>query len=229
MVSARFAPTSSTRVGPAEVGERERQPAVDAEGAHRRRPPPRTCRTGRCSRCAGCAAPTRANLPSAYAFSLVSPPPPKTATASRPCSSWTRAMPVDDRGRARRPSSPGAARRRRVADQRGGQPVAGGRAVRRRSSPSGTARPGWSGSRAGRTVDPAVGPSRSVMPHCRAQYGQCVAASRGGGPGRVADACTVCHVRQSVPPGGFRSGSLLFRSCQERLTPHGGSGRSVGL
>ena len=85
MVSARLLPSQQDGVGAAEVRERERQPAVDAEGAVRRRRPPTTCRTGRCSRCSGCRRATRANLPSAYAFSFVSPPPPNTATASRPC------------------------------------------------------------------------------------------------------------------------------------------------
>ena len=39
---------------------------------------------------------TRANLPSWYAFSFVSPPPPKTAIASAPSASWIATPRGDD-------------------------------------------------------------------------------------------------------------------------------------
>ena len=171
----------------------------------------------------GAAAPTRANLPSAYAFSLVRPPPPKTATASGPC------VVLDARGcrrrpgRARRPSSPGAARR--AASRTSGV----------------VSRSGWSSSSA--AVQPfwhspprLVGKSRrcdASPPAVVARAASSRTAGRSTGsasplPGASApvELPTVHRLscRESVPPGGFRSGSLLFRSCQVGLTPHRGSG-----
>ena len=136
------------------------------------------------------------------------------------------------RGRAPRPSSPGAARRRPVADQRRGQPLAGGRAARPRSSPSGTGRPGWSGSRGPRPRPSTPAPvARSVMPHCSAQYGQCVATSRGVSPGASRRPCTVCHVgkacRRAVSgPGPFCFGPVKWAS--HRTGAASVTGRSTG-
>ena len=94
------------------------------------------------------------------------------------------------RGRAPRPSSPRAARRPR----RGPAAWSAGRAARStgpRSSPSGTGRPGWWGSRARRPATgsgAAAGCGVSVIAHCRAQYGQCVADAVASGcrPARAA-------------------------------------------
>jgi hypothetical protein len=59
---------------------------------------------------------TRANLPSWYAFSLVSPPPPKTAAASRPYARWIRRISVAIRSSAasQETGSNGASRRVRI-------------------------------------------------------------------------------------------------------------------
>ena len=73
-------------------------------GWRRRRRSP--CRTGRCSRCSACASTVRANLPSAYAFSLVSPPPPNTATDSGPCAGAQGGQPGRRRTTARCPRRP---------------------------------------------------------------------------------------------------------------------------
>ena len=112
-------------VGAADVGERERQPAVDAERAVGRRPRPTTCRTGRCSRC--CAVPQRDPGELAERVGLLVGQPAAAEDGDRVRPVLGRAARGAGRrpGRAPRPSwparsSPVAA----VADQRRGEPLA---------------------------------------------------------------------------------------------------------
>ena len=119
---------------------------------------------------------TRANLPSRYAFSFVSAPEPNTpiasgavlALGSRGIASATRSSAVVP---ARR-----ATARRAVADERRGQPVAGGGAASSAVHPLMQSWPLLTG-KCGSPCD-AVGRRRRSspisMPHWKAQYGQCV-------------------------------------------------------
>jgi hypothetical protein len=129
----------------------------------------------------------RANLPSAYAFSLVSPPPPKIAMPSGPCSAWIARTRSATRSSASShdagASSPSAPRTSGVVSRSGTpstvalvQPfwhspprlVGNSRGV---TVTGRAARP--SGAAAVVTDDGAPAGVRS-MPHCRAQYGQWV-------------------------------------------------------
>ncbi len=110
-----------------------RCPRAGTAGRGRRRRPgwprsPRTtCRTGRCSRSTAERSATRANLPSGYAFSLVSPPPPNAADAVRPVRGLAAPDGVGDDPVER--LVPGGFAQRAgpvagfLADQRGEQPV----------------------------------------------------------------------------------------------------------
>ena len=151
-----------------------------------RRSPPTTCRTGRCSRSPRCRSATRANLPSAYAFSLVSPPPPKTPDAVRSVAAAGRDGCRRRPGRAPRPRTAG---RSGLVRSPGTVRTSGVSSRSRWSSRSAAVQPlehrpprlvGKSScgcSVAGRS------PATIKIPHCKEQYGQWVAVGAPVGRG----------------------------------------------
>src|SRR5512142_1253938 len=117
---------------------------------------------------------TRANFPSQYAFSLVSPPPPKTPTASSPWLAWTRRNDAATRSRASSQVAGVSSPSRLISGVSSREPPA---------SRSAEVHPFWH--RPPRLVGKSLGPTRtrpssrvSVMPHCSEQYGQCVRTTR---------------------------------------------------
>ena len=229
MVSAGLAPDQQQGVGRAEVGQRERQPPVDAEG-----PDAGGRRRGHAEPAVvvDVAGAQRDPGELAQRVRLLVGQPAAAEDADRvPAvpSAWTARDAGRRSGPAPRPSSPGAVRRSPgrapagVVSRSGwSEQFGGGPALLAER------RPGWWGTAGGAPDTAGVGRSRSVIPHCSAQYGQWVATSRDAGPGALPTVHRL-SCRESVPPGGFRSGSLLFRSCQVRLTPHGGSGPAPRL
>ena len=121
---------------------------------------------------------TLANLPSRYAFSFVNEPPPKTATASRPCRSWT--------------SLKACAMRSSAASQLAGTSAPSGPRTSGVSSRSGCASvsaadhpfmqrpPRFTGNFTLPTTDGASRVPVRCIPHCSAQYGQWVGVVRFG-------------------------------------------------
>ena len=174
---------------------------------------------------ARCRSATRANLPSRYAFSLVSPPPPKTPTASAAVRRPARAAiagddPVQrlvpaDRAQltvpGRGPAGWSAASGWSSSSARGPALLAQAAAVGRGSPGAGTST--------------ARRRRRAAQRHRRTAGRSTGSASPPPGVPAPVELPTMHRLscRQSVPPGGFRSGSLLFRSCQVGLTPHAGT------
>ena len=184
-------------VGLGDVGERERQPAVEPERPVRRRPRPRTCRSGRCSRCARCAA-----------------RPGRTCRAGRP-SRWSarrRRSSRRRRGRARPAcgwiaSTIRSSASSQVLDQRAG--AVAGCADQRRGS-----RSGWSSS----SVDDQPfghSPPRLVGKSARHDGGGPVA--RGARPCRTAGSSTGSGSASSAPSAARaeRAAARERRACPE--------------
>ena len=136
-------------------------------------PPPRTCRSGRCSRCCGVRSATPGELAEQHTPSRWSAPPlPKTATLSGPCADCARRISAVTRASAtsQLAGSSGAPRCARTSGV-----VSRSREV----SNSADDHPFWH--RPPRFVGKSRLPtsrcppaSRRDMPHCSAQYGQCV-------------------------------------------------------
>ena len=239
MVAAGLEPTSRIALRLGEVGQRERQAAVDAEGAVAGGGRRATCRTGRCSRSWPCAARPGRTCRSAYAFSLVSPPPPKQPTPSRPYDAWARRR---SRSVIRSSASSQSAGRKRAGPvardacaPAGAAAAAGGRAASRRSSPCEHSPPRLVGkSSCGRRVA-----GRSAGGQHDAALQRAVRAVRQGGGGLhmtiVGIGCYstrfLCYGRSSSSQAGrvrlastvSNTGSLdprcsLFRGRYERLS-----------
>ena len=196
-----------------------------------RRWPPRTCRTGRCSRSTSERSATRTNLPSVYAFSLVNPPPPNAPTLSGPYARWLVVTAATTRSRA----SSQPAWRSGLVRSAGSLRTSGC-----------SSRSGWSSRSAAvqplahsppRLVGNSVGasdtrrsPGTSEMPHCSAQYGQCVAV----GDLTLAILMTDCFetVRGALHPlhhslsGIIRSPAARATRCAGRAPRRRGSPRS---
>ncbi|GGS56149.1 hypothetical protein GCM10010156_13400 [Planobispora rosea] len=60
----------------------------------------------------------------------------------------------------------------------------------------------------------SVTPAATFMPHCRAQYGQCVAAGAFTGVGAESE----IGMRPMVLSSGFTAGSLLLPLCYKQPT-----------
>ena len=117
---------------------------------------------------------TRANLPSRYAFSLVKPPPPNTPTASRPCAICISRIVVSAASQLTGSSgAPFAARISGVVSRSGTASSSADVHPLRHSPPLLVGK-----SRAATLHAPSAG--TSVIPHCIAQYGQCVSVPAGG-------------------------------------------------
>ena len=172
---------------------------------------------------------TRANLPSRYAFSLVSPPPPNTPTASAPCSARVRASPAATRSSAsgqlaERSGPPGRSRSSGPVSRAARASSAGAVRPLPHSAPRFTGKSGRSSTSTGSPAPSAPsaparsGPGDSRMPHCSEQYGQwvSVAAARAAGlvdvmPRKVAARC-------------FATASPMLRPRYASLTPPGRQG-----
>src|ERR687895_19102 len=119
---------------------------------------------------------TRANLPKAYAFSLVSPPPPKQPTASAPYSAWVRVIEEtmrsnassQDAGRSSLLRSPGTERTSGVSSRCGWSSRLAAVQPLEQRPPRLVGNSAWGWRVAGRA------PATIEMPHCREQYGQWV-------------------------------------------------------
>ena len=195
MVSAGLRADEQHRPGAGDVGQRERQAAVDAERPVRRPSPPTTCRTGRCSRSSTCRSATRANLPNVVGLLVGQPAAAEAADARRARSAaWAARIAGDDPverlvpGRLAERAGPVAADRGPAACS---QPVAGGRAARPRVQPFAHSPPRLVGKsrlrlERGRPSDSARG--SASMPHCSEQYGQCVEVARDVG-GALTPSC----------------------------------------
>src|SRR5918998_5849822 len=119
---------------------------------------------------------TRANLPNAYAFSLVSPPPPKQPTASAPYSLWARLIEATVRsnasfqeaGRNSLLRSPGTERTSGVSSRCGWSSRLAAVQPLEHRPPRLVGNSAWGSRVAGRS------PATIEMPHCSEQYGQWV-------------------------------------------------------
>src|SRR5919112_1230073 len=126
---------------------------------------------------------TRANLPNWYACSLVSPPPPKQPTASRPCSAWVRSIAATIRSSASSHvdstsglvRSPGTARNSGRVSRSGWSSSSGADQTLEHRPPR------LVGKSAGCSVA-GRSPAVIVTPHCSEQYGQWVCVVRVRGP-----------------------------------------------
>lgn len=118
---------------------------------------------------------TRANFPSVYAFSLVSPPPPNTPHASGPCSVRVRDSSSAIRSSASSQpagSSTPALRIRGEVSRTPGESSAGAVRPLPHRAPRFTGKSGRSVTSTG--LPPPSGVGVRFIPHCKAQYGQWV-------------------------------------------------------